>query len=210
MHTTLTTYWVFGLGFLAQSLFGFRIFYQWWLAEKARAAVSPSLFWKLSLAASALFLLYGILRVDIVIILGQMVGYFVYIRNLQLKKEWNKLPSWLQTLIFAIPFAALAWTFGMSGTNSFSNTFFQEMNPFFLIGVFGQALLNIRFIYQLYYSEQHSESILPLGFWLLSLAGSALVVVYAVYRVDPVLLFAQGIAIVPYVRNIVLANSRVS
>jgi lipid-A-disaccharide synthase-like uncharacterized protein len=210
MHLTLTTYWVFGLGFLAQSLFGFRIFYQWWLAEKAKAAVSPSLFWKLSLAASALFLLYGILRVDIVIILGQMIGYFVYIRNLQLKNEWSRLPSWLQAVVIAIPFAALTWTFGMTGSNSFSTTFFQEMSPFFLIGVFGQLLLNVRFIYQLYYSEQHNESILPLGFWLLSLAGSALVVIYAIYRVDPVLMFAQGIAIVPYVRNIVLAHSKVS
>lgn len=210
MHTSLATYWVFGVGFLAQSLFGFRIFYQWWLAEKAKAVVSPSLFWKLSLAASALFLLYGILRVDIVIILGQMIGYFVYIRNLQLKREWNKLPLWLQAVIIAIPFAALAWTFGMAGANSFANTFFQNMSPFFIVGIFGQMLLNVRFIYQLYYSEQHSESILPLGFWLLSLAGSVLVVVYAIYRFDPVLFFAQGIAIVPYVRNIVLTNGRVS
>jgi lipid-A-disaccharide synthase-like uncharacterized protein len=208
MHLTLTSYWVFGLGFFAQSLFGFRIFYQWWLAEKAKAAVSPSLFWKLSLAASAVFLLYGILRVDIVIILGQMVGYFVYIRNLQLKKDWSRFPSWLQGLVIVIPFAALIWTFAMAGSNNFSTTFLQEMNPLFLIGVFGQLLLNVRFVYQLYYSEQHSESILPLGFWLLSLAGSALVVVYAVYRLDPVLLFAQGIAIVPYVRNIVLTTSR--
>ena len=147
---------------------------------------------------------------DIVIILGQMIGYFVYIRNLQLKKEWNKFPSWLQAVIIAIPFAALAWTFGMADGSSFASTFFQNMSPFFLIGIFGQLLLNIRFIYQLYYSEQHSESILPLGFWLLSLAGSVLVVVYAIYRLDPILLMAQGIAIVPYVRNIVLATNRVS
>ncbi|HET7179893.1 MAG TPA: lipid-A-disaccharide synthase N-terminal domain-containing protein [Chryseosolibacter sp.] len=210
MHTVLTTYWVFGVGFIAQSLFGFRIFYQWWLAEKTKESVSPSLFWKFSLAASALFLVYGILRVDIVIILGQMVGYFIYIRNLQLKKEWNKFPGALQAVIVAIPFAALAWTFMMAGDVSISDSLFQDMNPFFIAGISGQLLLNIRFIYQLYYSEQHSESILPLGFWLLSLAGSILVVAYAIYRLDPVLMLAQGTAIVPYFRNIVLARGRAS
>lgn len=210
MHTALTTYWVFALGFLAQSLFGFRIFYQWWLAEKTKEVVSPSLFWKFSLAASALFLLYGILRVDIVIILGQMIGYFIYIRNLQLKKEWNRFPTALQALIVVIPFAALAWTFRMAGEVDFSTSLFQDLNPFFLAGVTGQLLLNVRFIYQLYYSEQHSESILPLGFWFLSLAGSLLVVVYAVYRLDPILILAQGTAIIPYFRNIVLARGRMS
>lgn len=67
-------------------LFGIRIVIQWWIAEKRRESVSPSLFWKFSLAGSAIFLVYGILRTDIVIIVGQIISYVIYIRNLQLKE----------------------------------------------------------------------------------------------------------------------------
>lgn len=202
-------YWIYGLGFLAQSFFGFRIFLQWWQAEKNKQVVSPSIFWKFSLAGAALFLVYGILRLDLVIIFGQFVGYFVYIRNLQLKQEWRKFPSVVQVLVLAIPFVAVFWTWTMADKIALSDALFQNMNPLFVVGICGQMLLNIRFIYQLYYSEQHKESILPLGFWLLSVCGSFLVVIYAIYRTDPVLLAAQGIAIVPYLRNIVLIRNKV-
>lgn len=204
------TYWIFGVGFLAQSMFGIRIFVQWWLTEKKKEVVSPSLFWKLSIAGAALFLIYGMLRLDIVIILGQIIGYFVYIRNLQLKREWNKFPLPLQVIIIAIPLLSIAWTVSVANSLTFNDSLFQHFNSFFLAGICGQLLLNIRFIYQLYYSEQHKESVLPLGFWCLSLAGSVLVVLYAIHRGDPVLLAAQGIAIVPYARNIMVIMNRVT
>ncbi|HEX8038538.1 MAG TPA: lipid-A-disaccharide synthase N-terminal domain-containing protein, partial [Chryseosolibacter sp.] len=175
-------YWIYGLGFLAQSFFGFRIFLQWWLAEKHKQVVSPSIFWKFSLAGAALFLVYGILRLDMVIIFGQIVGYFIYIRNLQLKQEWSKFPSVVQVLVVASPFIAVFWTWNMADKIALKEALFQNMNPLFVVGICGQMLLNIRFIYQLYYSEQHKESILPLGFWMLSVLGSLLVVVYAIYR----------------------------
>ncbi len=210
MNKHFMGYWVYGLGFLAQSFFGFRIFLQWWLAEKKKQVVSPSIFWKFSLAGSALFLIYGILRLDVVIIFGQIVGYFVYIRNLQLKQEWSKFPSFVQFIVVAIPFVSVFWTWNAVEKLTVADTLFQNMNSFFIAGICGQMLLNIRFIYQLYYSEQQKESVLPLGFWLLSLGGSLLVVIYAIYRVEPVLFVAQGIAIVPYIRNIVLIKNRMS
>ncbi|QLH33449.1 MAG: lipid-A-disaccharide synthase N-terminal domain-containing protein [Cyclobacteriaceae bacterium] len=92
----IRTYWIFGVGFLAQLLFGIRIVIQWWIAEKRRESVSPSLFWKFSLAGSAIFLVYGILRTDIVIIVGQIISYVIYIRNLQLKGDWPKLSGVLR------------------------------------------------------------------------------------------------------------------
>lgn len=202
-------YWIYGLGFLAQSFFGFRIFLQWWLAEKHKQVVSPSIFWKTSLAGAALFLVYGILRLDMVIIFGQIVGYFIYIRNLQLKHEWSKFPSIVRVLVVAVPVVAILWTWNMADRMALKNALFQNMNLLFDVGILGQMLLNMRFIYQLYYSEQHKESILPLGFWLLSACGSLLVVVYAIYRADPVLLAAQGLALVPYLRNIVLIRNKV-
>jgi lipid-A-disaccharide synthase-like uncharacterized protein len=206
MAEYLRTYWIFGLGFLAQSLFGVRIIIQWWISEKRKKVVSPSLFWRFSLAGSALFLIYGILRIDIVIIFGQIVAYGIYVRNLQLKGDWIKFSTVTRLSLITIPVCSVLWVLGMTLEVGFADTLIQNWNAFLLIGVGGQLLLNVRFLYQLYYSEKQKESILPTGFWTISLIGAILIVVYSIYRRDPVLLLAQGLAIVPYIRNIILSK----
>jgi len=202
----IRTNWIFGVGFLAQALFGLRILVQWWIAETSKHNVSPSAFWILSLAGSGIFLCYGILRQDIVIILGQLLSYFIYVRNLQLKRDWKSFPSVLRIAIIAIPIVAVFYSFRIFRYESLASSLFQNMSVFFIVGLTGQLLLNFRFIYQLYHSERSNESILPPGFWWLSMAGSILLVVYSLYRRDPVLLIAQGMALVPYVRNIILSK----
>jgi lipid-A-disaccharide synthase-like uncharacterized protein len=205
MINVIRTHWVFGLGFFAQTLFGFRILVQWWLAEKKKQVVSPSLFWNLSLAGSTFFLIYGILRHDLVIIIGQVISYFIYVRNLQLKEDWRKFPLIVRIVLVAIPFISVAFISVIPREEIFQSML-RNKGLFFFLGVIGQLLLNFRFLYQLYYSERLKKSILPAGFWWISLWGSALMVVYAVYRRDPVLLVAQGMAIIPYLRNIVLMS----
>jgi lipid-A-disaccharide synthase-like uncharacterized protein len=75
-----------------------------------------------------------------------------------------------------------------------------------ILGAIGQLLLNLRFVYQWYYSEKYKQSILPLGFWIISLVASVMIILYAAYRtpIDPVLLVAQSMGIFVYVRNIIL------
>src|SRR4051812_40281662 len=87
----LQKYGIYALGFFAQSIFGARLLVQLFLSEKKGKVVSPTIFWQLSLVASFLFSIYGILRNDFVIILGQTLSYFIYIRNLQLKNDWAKI-----------------------------------------------------------------------------------------------------------------------
>lgn len=89
---------------------------------------------------------------------------------------------------------------------SFTTALFQDMNGFLLVGAVGQVFLNLRFLYQWYYSEKQKQSILPTGFWWLSISGGVLVIIYSIYRRDPVLLLAQGMAIVPYTRNLILST----
>lgn len=201
-------YWVFILGFLAQMLFGLRILVQWWLAEKRKEIVSPSVFWMLSLAASALFLVYGILRLDTVIIVGQMIGYCIYLRNLQLKQDWNANSLILRSVLLAVPFLSILWILTITDKIHFSYAISEQKNVFLWLGLAGQLLLNTRFLYQLYYSERNGASVLPVAFWWISLAGSVLVVIYSIERHDPVLLTAQAVAIIPYARNILLSKSR--
>lgn len=200
---TTQQYWIYALGFFAQSLFGARLVVQLLYSEKQGRVVSPTIFWQLSLLASFLFLIYGIIRDDVVIILGQTLSYFIYVRNLQLKNDWTKIPLVLRIVLLLLPVAAFAWII-LGSDNKLDQIFSKNdfTNPIIFMGAIGQLMLNLRFIYQWYYSEKHKTSILPLGFWVISTGASVLILTYATYRVDPVLLVAQSMGIVVYVRNI--------
>lgn len=43
---------------------------------------------------------------------------------------------------------------------------------------------------------------LPAGFWLISLAGSLLIVIYGIIRSDLVLIVGQSFGLVAYIRNL--------
>ena len=75
--------WV-ALGLLGQVLFTGRMLLQWLTSERARRSVVPVGFWWMSLAGASMLLVYFIWRRDIVGILGQSAGWFIYVRNLYL------------------------------------------------------------------------------------------------------------------------------
>lgn len=72
------------LGMLGQILFFSRFLVQWIASEKKRTSTIPLSFWYLSIGGGLLLLIYAIWRKDPVITLGQLVGLFVYVRNLVL------------------------------------------------------------------------------------------------------------------------------
>ncbi|MCI0751883.1 MAG: lipid-A-disaccharide synthase N-terminal domain-containing protein [Flammeovirgaceae bacterium] len=200
------SYWIYGLGFFAQSLFGARIIVQWFHTEKSGRVASPILFWQISLMASFLFLIYGILRNDAVIIFGQSLAYFIYIRNLQLKGVWNSFPKISRMVIPMMPLIALAYVFaGPSNTwqNILSGNDFTY--PLVMLGAVGQLMLNFRFVYQWFHAEKVKESVFPIGFWVISAVASVFIVCYALYRIDPVLILASSMGLVAYVRNLIVA-----
>lgn len=203
---TRTDLLIYALGFFAQGLFGTRIIIQWVKSEREGRVVSPTVFWILSLTASFLFLIYGALRHDAVILFGQTISYYIYIRNLQLKGFWVRIPKLIRIIISPLPFVLLGWMALMHpqafhtivGKTNFTDTII-------VIGTIGQLMLNFRYFYQWYYSERASESLLPLGFWLISAFASVLVVYYAINRHDPVLLVSQSTGFIAYARNSYLA-----
>ncbi len=73
-----------------------------------------------------------------------------------------------------------------------------------LIGLLAQVLFGGRFILQWVRSEKAGESVVPVGFWWLSIFGGALMLAYALYRWDPVFILGQALGLVVYVRNLVL------
>jgi len=94
---------IYSIGFLAQILFSSRLIIQWITSEKQRKVITPTTFWTLSLFASFLLFIYGYLRLDFAIMLGQSLTYFIYIRNLQLQGQWQKYPKVVQYLLFVVP-----------------------------------------------------------------------------------------------------------
>ena len=70
------------IGLLGQCLFMMRFIVQWIHSERHQKRLIPVSFWYLSLLGGLIVLAYGIHRVDPVIILGQLPGTIVYIRNL--------------------------------------------------------------------------------------------------------------------------------
>lgn len=73
-----------------------------------------------------------------------------------------------------------------------------------LIGFGGQALFTSRMLVQWWASEQAGRSVVPLSFWWLSVIGGAVLLMYALYRRDPVIISGQALGLIVYVRNLYL------
>ena len=73
--------WWIALGYVAQMLFFMRFFVQWIASERAGKSVVPMSFWLFSIGGGFLLFVYAIARRDPVFILGQGLGFFIYLRN---------------------------------------------------------------------------------------------------------------------------------
>lgn len=196
---------IYSIGFAAQLLFSARLLFQWIVSEKQKKVLTPSLFWKLSLIASFLLFFYGYLRSDFSIMLGQAITYFIYIRNIQLQGQWKRLPFYFRWFLYVFPVLIIVYSY-FNNTYDIEKLFYNEAIPLWLLilGILAQVIFNFRFIFQWISSERAKESILPLGFWVLSLVGSVLILLYAIFRKDPVLLVGHLMGSIVYVRNIML------
>ena len=193
---------IYSIGFIAQILFSGRLIIQWITSEKQRKVITPSIFWTLSLIASFLLFIYGYLRLDFAIMLGQSLTYFIYIRNLQLQGKWQKFPKLVQILLFTVPVLIVIFYYNNNKID-IDLLFKNEAIPIWLLilGVVAQIIFTLRFVYQWIHSERHKESTLPMGFWVLSLIGAALILTYAIIREDPVLFVGHLFGMIIYARN---------
>ncbi|WP_114904610.1 lipid-A-disaccharide synthase N-terminal domain-containing protein [Kordia sp. SMS9] len=205
----MMTWLIFGIGGLAQLLFSARTLLQWVISERNKKVLTPALFWKISLIASFLLFVYGYLRNDFAIMLGQVLTYFIYVRNMQLQGEWNRMHQFMR--IFIIIFPLIIITIGYNNNKQdIYNLLNSDAIPDWLLylGIISQIMFTLRFVYQWVYSERKKESTLPMGFWMLSLFGASLIFIYAVFREDPILIAGHTFGIVTYVRNIMLLRNQ--
>ncbi len=205
----MSSWLIYSIGFIAQILFSSRLIIQWITSEKQRKVITPTLFWTLSLIASFLLFIYGYLRDDFAIMLGQSLTYFIYIRNLQLQNEWKKLHWFLRLLLYSIPTLIIIYYFNNNVIDR-DLLFRNDAIPKWLLwlGIVSQVVFTLRFVYQWIFSEYQKKSSFPLGFWLLSLIGSILILVYAINRKDPVLFIGHLFGSIIYIRNLIILHKQ--
>jgi lipid-A-disaccharide synthase-like uncharacterized protein len=91
---------------------------------------------------------------------------------------WNHLVAWLHAV------------------------FVEQFDLWVLFGFIAQFMFTMRFAVQWIASERARRSVVPVAFWFFSVAGGALLFVYAIYRQDPVFIAGQGLGLFIYLRNI--------
>lgn len=200
---------IFCIGLLAQACFSARILIQWFLSEKKHEVISPTLFWVFSLIGSYLMFYYGWLRNDFSIIVGQFISFYIYIGNLRLKGVWRRIPVLFRILLAVTPLLAAIGT--LQDSSHFVENFLKNEDiPVWLIvfGTAGQFIFTFRFIYQWIYSSRKQVSALPPTFWVISLVGSCMIVIYGVLRHDPILILGQSFGFLSYIRNLMIGHKK--
>lgn len=71
-----------------------------------------------------------------------------------------------------------------------------------VIGFGGQFLFAMRFIIQWITSEGARRSVIPLAFWYFSIGGGSVLLLYAIWRQDPVIICGQALGLFIYGRNL--------
>ena len=84
----------------------------------------------------------------------------------------------------------------------FYDVFVLRLDWWAYIGIIAQALFTGRFVVQWLASEKAGRSVIPFSFWLLSIGGGVLLLVYALYRRDPVFILGQAFGVLIYLRNL--------
>jgi len=80
------------------------------------------------------------------------------------------------------------------------------MDLWLVVGFFAQGLFSLRFIVQWIASEKEKKSVVPVYFWYISIAGGAMLLLYAIHKKDPVFILGQSMGILVYSRNLMLIH----
>jgi lipid-A-disaccharide synthase-like uncharacterized protein len=86
--------------------------------------------------------------------------------------------------------------------NYLHDVFIAQFDLWVLLGFVAQGLFSMRFVVQWIASERAGKSVMPTAFWIFSIGGGLLLLVYALYRKDPVFIAGQALGLFIYVRNL--------
>lgn len=75
-----------------------------------------------------------------------------------------------------------------------------------LLGLLGQVIFGSRFLYQWFVSEKARRSVFPVGFWWLSIMGSAMIFAYAIHKASFAFMIPTLTGMPVYIRNLMLVR----
>src|ERR1051325_2109242 len=82
------------------------------------------------------------------------------------------------------------------------DVFVTRLDLWVLLGFLAQFFFTMRFAVQWIASERVGKSVIPIAFWWFSIGGGLLLLVYALYRRDPVFIAGQGFGVFVFFCNI--------
>ncbi|OYW61659.1 MAG: hypothetical protein B7X99_02710 [Rhizobiales bacterium 17-65-6] len=85
------------------------------------------------------------------------------------------------------------------------DVFIVQIDGWVILGFVAQVMFTMRFVVQWVASERAGRSVIPFAFWTFSLGGGTLLLVYALYRRDPVFIAGQALSTFIYIRNLQFA-----
>ena len=86
--------------------------------------------------------------------------------------------------------------------NYLYDVFVLKFDAWVVLGFVAQAFFTMRFLVQWIASERARASVIPVAFWFFSIGGGVLLLIYALYRRDPVFILGQGFGVFVYLRNL--------
>lgn len=86
----------------------------------------------------------------------------------------------------------------------FWETFVYRFDFWLAFGVVAQLVFTGRFLVQWIVSEKEGRSVMPVSFWILSIIGGTMTLIYGIARYEAVIIMGQALANVIYARNLVL------
>jgi lipid-A-disaccharide synthase-like uncharacterized protein len=82
------------------------------------------------------------------------------------------------------------------------DVFIIQFSWWVVLGFVAQAMFFMRFAVQWIASERAGRSVVPTAFWIFSVVGGLLLLIYALQRKDPVFIAGQALGLFIYLRNL--------
>ena len=94
--------------------------------------------------------------------------------------------------------------FGTDFGHYLREVFVDKLDFWLIFGLLAQLMFAARFLVQWISSERAGKSVIPFAFWILSVAGGLMTLLYGLVKREPVIIVGQGLATFIYLRNIML------
>ena len=94
--------------------------------------------------------------------------------------------------------------YGQDLGNYLYDVFVAKFDFWLAFGLAAQLFFGARFLVQWISSERAGRSVVPMAFWLFSMGGGLMTLVYGIVKREPVIILGQALANIIYVRNVML------